>query len=98
MRSACRKPDHAVLQQVQQERATVRVWARAVRHADAVTMGMLSSPEWAEMNSPVFMHTVVPNLVKLGLISARTRSRWQELGMLTDVKKAQLGPVTPDLD
>jgi P-aminobenzoate N-oxygenase AurF len=65
---------------------------------DAVTMGMLSSPEWAEMNSPVFMHTVVPNLVKLGLISERTRGRWQELGMLTDVKKAALGPVTPNLD
>lgn len=66
--------------------------------ADAVTMGMLSAPDWVEMNSPVFMHTVVPNLVKLGLITERTSGRWQKLGMLTDVKKASLGPLTPNLD
>jgi len=66
--------------------------------ADAVTMGMLSSPDWVAMNSPVFMHTVVPNLVRLGLITERTRGRWQQLGMLTDVKKASLGPLTPNLD
>lgn len=65
---------------------------------DAVTMGMLAAPDWAEMNSPVFMHTVVPNLVKLGLISPRTREQWQKLGMLTDIKKAQAGPVEPNLD
>ena len=65
---------------------------------DAVTMGMLASPDWVEMNSPVFMHTVVPNLVKLGLITDRTSGRWQKLGMLTDVKKASLGPLTPNLD
>jgi len=64
---------------------------------DAVTQGMLMAPEWVEMNSPVFMHTVVPNLVRLGLISERTRGRWQQLGMLTDIKKAQAGPVEPDL-
>lgn len=66
--------------------------------AEAVTMGMLAAPDWAEMNSPVYMHTVVPNLVRLGLISERTRKRWQELGMLTDVAKAQAGPVEPNLD
>lgn len=66
--------------------------------AEAVAMGMLSAPNWAEMNSPVYMHTVVPNLVKLGLISERTRGRWQKLGMLTDVAKAQAGPVEPNLD
>jgi hypothetical protein len=65
---------------------------------DAVTMGMLAAPDWAEMNSPVFMHTVVPNLVKLGLISPRTREHWQKLGMLTDIKKAQAGPIEPNLD
>jgi hypothetical protein len=66
--------------------------------AEAVTQGMLASPEWVEMNSPVYMHTVVPNLVKLGLISERTRSRWQELGMLTDIQKAQRGPAAVVLD
>lgn len=65
---------------------------------DAVTMGMLAAPEWADMNSPVYMHTVVPNLVKLGLITERTRGRWQELGMLTDIQKAQRGPVAVELD
>jgi hypothetical protein len=66
--------------------------------AEAVTQGMLASPDWVEMNSPVFMHTVVPNLVRLGLISERTRSRWQELGMLTDIQKAQRGPAAVVLD
>jgi hypothetical protein len=60
--------------------------------ADAVTLGMLAAPDWVEMNSPVYMHTVVPNLVRLGLITERTRHRWQALGMLTDIQKAQRGP------
>ena len=60
--------------------------------ADAVTQGMLAAPDWVEMNSPVYMHTVVPNLVRLGLITERTRHRWQALGMLTDIQKAQRGP------
>lgn len=66
--------------------------------AEAVAMGMLAAPNWAEMNSPVYMHTVVPNLVRLGLISERTRTRWQQLGMLSDVAKAQAGPAEPNLD
>ncbi len=65
---------------------------------ESVAMGMLASPEWAEMNAPIYMHTVVPNLVRLGLISERTRSRWQRLGMLTDVARAERGPVEPNLD
>ncbi len=64
---------------------------------EAVTLGMVCSPEFVEMNSPVYMHTVVPNLVKLGLISERTRARWQKLAMLTDIQKAQRGPVVPEL-
>jgi hypothetical protein len=59
---------------------------------DAVQTAMLFQPDWATLNSEVYMHTVVPNLVKLGLISERTRSRWQELGMLTDIAKARRGP------
>jgi hypothetical protein len=30
------------------------------------------------------MHTVVPNLRKLGLLTDRTESEWRRLGMLTD--------------
>ncbi len=65
---------------------------------DAVTHGMLAQPTWAEMNSMVFMHTVVPNLVRLGLISERTRTKWEKLGMLTDIRKAEQGPTPPDVD
>jgi hypothetical protein len=65
--------------------------------ADAVQSALLAQDDWAQVNSEVYMHTVVPNLVKLGLITDRTRPRWQKLGMLTDIKKAQRGPVVPDL-
>ncbi len=50
-------------------------------------------PNFAELNSVVFMHTVVPNLVRLGLITERTEARWLELGMMTDSRgqaKSQL--------
>jgi hypothetical protein len=42
---------------------------------------------WAELNSEVFMHTVVPNLARLGLITERTAGRWRELGMLSDIRQ-----------
>lgn len=45
-------------------------------------------PNWPELNSELYMHTVVPNLVRLGLITARTEPRWRELGMLSDVRRA----------
>lgn len=65
--------------------------------AEATQMGMLMQPNWAELNSIVFMHTVVPNLVRLGLISEENRERWQQLGMLSDIRKAKQGPTEPDL-
>lgn len=65
--------------------------------AEAVTHGMLAQGDWKEINSIVYMHTVVPNLVRLGLISDRTRGRWEALGMLTDIRKAKQGPVEPQL-
>ncbi len=39
-------------------------------------------PNFAELNSLAYMHTVVPNLLGLGLISERTRDDWKRLGML----------------
>jgi hypothetical protein len=39
-------------------------------------------PEWPVINSEPFMHTVVPNLIRLGLITERTEAKWREKGML----------------
>ena len=44
-----------------------------------LTLGM---PNWAELNSLIYMHTVVPNLRNLGLITERTHDRYRDLGML----------------
>ncbi len=41
-------------------------------------------PNFAELNSMIFTHTVVPNLRNLGLLTERTESRWRELGMISD--------------
>jgi hypothetical protein len=45
-------------------------------------------PNFAELNSLIYMHTVIPNLKNLGLITERTRDRWKQLGMLTE-KRAE---------
>lgn len=39
-------------------------------------------PNFAEINSELFMHTVVPNLARLGLITERTESKYREVGMM----------------
>ena len=49
---------------------------------DTVVEMMLGLPEWPALNSEVFMHTVVPNLKRLGLITERTEPRWRKLGMM----------------
>jgi 1,2-phenylacetyl-CoA epoxidase catalytic subunit len=41
---------------------------------------------WGEMNSFLYMHTVVPNLERLGLITERTRDGYRTLGMLSSVR------------
>ena len=41
-------------------------------------------PNFAELNSMIYMHTVVPNLRGLGLLTSRTEGQWRELGMLSD--------------
>jgi hypothetical protein len=60
---------------------------------DAVVGMAMSLPEWKEFNSQPFMHTVVPNLHRLGLITERTESLWRERGMMVDSRggDAQLG-------
>lgn len=45
-------------------------------------------PNFAELNSPIYMHTVVPNLRNLGLITDRTEDHWKRVGMLYDASEA----------
>ena len=66
-------------------------------NATAVTQAMLADRAWVEGNSMVYMHTVMPNLVRLGLVTERTEDRYRKLGMLTDMRRAAQGPVQPDL-
>ncbi len=49
-----------------------------------LTEAMLNMDEFATINSRPYMHTVVPNLRNLGLITERTESRWKEVGMMLD--------------
>src|SRR4030095_12780570 len=43
---------------------------------NVVQMG-LAMPDWAKLNSDLFMHTVVPNLARLGLITERTETKYR---------------------
>jgi hypothetical protein len=45
-------------------------------------------PNWAALNSEVYMHTVIPNLVRLGLITERTESKYRALGIMSDSRTA----------
>ena len=49
---------------------------------------MRSLPNWAALNSEVYMHTVMPNLIRLGLITERTEARYRKLGILSDTRTA----------
>ena len=49
---------------------------------DNVVAMLLSQPEWARFNSEVFMHTVIPNLARLGLITERTEAGYRACGIL----------------
>jgi hypothetical protein len=51
---------------------------------ESLTRVILALPNHAELNSIAFMHTVVPNLQRLGLITERTEHGWRKAGMLVD--------------
>ena len=51
---------------------------------EAVIAMTTTLPNFAELNSPIYMHTVVPNLRNLGLITKRTEDHWRRLGMIYD--------------
>ncbi len=49
---------------------------------DSVVQMVMGVPEWPQFNSDVFMHTVIPNLARLGLITERTESRYRACGIM----------------
>ncbi len=51
---------------------------------EMTTKMALAMPNFADFNSLIYMHTVIPNLKNLGLITERTESQWRKLGMMTD--------------
>ena len=51
---------------------------------EAVVAMTTTLPNFAELNSPIYMHTVVPNLRNLGLITDRTEDHWRRVGMIYD--------------
>jgi hypothetical protein len=52
--------------------------------AENITRLTLGMENWATINSMPYMHTVVPNLRNLGLITERTEAQWRAKGMLVD--------------
>ncbi len=55
---------------------------------EVVVEMFVNMPDWAMVNSKMYMHTVVPNLKRLGLITERTEGDWRRLGMLYDEEHA----------
>jgi hypothetical protein len=51
---------------------------------DNVVQLALALPNFAEINSMPFMHTVVPNLRNLGLITERTRDKWLDVALMVE--------------
>jgi hypothetical protein len=51
---------------------------------EVMTQLFIASPQFVEINSLVYMHTVIPNLQNLGLITERTEDKWRKVGMMYD--------------
>jgi len=49
---------------------------------EAVVQATHNWEQWSFVNSEPYMHTVMPNLMRLGLISERTEHKYRERGML----------------
>jgi hypothetical protein len=47
-----------------------------------VVQSALAMPEWPAINSEIFMHTVMPNLKRLNLITERTEPEYRRIGMI----------------
>jgi len=50
--------------------------------ADTAAGLILADPTYAELSARIYMHTVVPNLRRLGLLTERTEERWRRAGMV----------------
>jgi len=55
---------------------------------EAVVRVFHGMPNWRDFNSEIYMHTVMPNLVRLGLVTGRTEDRYRSLGILSDSRTA----------
>ena len=53
---------------------------------DNVVQMMHSLDQWGFINSEPFMHTVIPNLKRLGLITERTEQKYRDRGILFDAQ------------
>ncbi len=51
-----------------------------------VVQMMHSLEQWSFINSEPFMHTVMPNLRCLGLVTERTEQKYRDVGILFDEK------------
>jgi hypothetical protein len=49
---------------------------------EAVVQAAHSWEQWSFVNSEPYMHTVMPNLMRLGLVTERTEDKYRERGML----------------
>ncbi|UCE86123.1 MAG: diiron oxygenase [Deltaproteobacteria bacterium] len=49
-----------------------------------VTQAVLAMPNHADFNSLMYMHTVIPNLRNLGLLTERTEDQYRKIGVVTD--------------
>jgi hypothetical protein len=64
----------------------------------AMTTQMVTSmPNFADFNSIIYTHTVVPNLKKLGLLTERTEGMWRAQGMISDNPATEFGINLPGL-
>jgi len=50
---------------------------------DAVVQGVHSWEQWSVVNSEPYMHTIMPNLQRLGLLTERTEEQYRRRGMLS---------------
>ena len=48
----------------------------------AVVQATHNWEQWSFVNSEPYMHTVMPNLMRLGLVTERTEDKYRERGML----------------
>jgi hypothetical protein len=62
-----------------------------------LTRMFISLPNFAELNSMAYMHTVIPNLRNLGLITERTSDQWKRVGMMVDSPEGVKGAVASEV-